>query len=59
MEKKKKKFDQSSYVRAYNKKHYARICLQVPPHIKEDWQKRAKAEGKSLTAWLISKTEEQ
>ena len=53
-----KKFDQNSYIQEYNKQNYARVCLQVPPKIKEEWQSKAKAEGMSLTAWLISKTKD-
>lgn len=51
-----KKFDQNSYIQEYNKKNYSRVCLQVPPKVKDDWQARAKAEGMSLTAWLIKMT---
>lgn len=51
-----KKFDQNSYIQEYNKKNYSRVCLQVPPKIKEEWQERAKASGMSLTSWLIKMT---
>lgn len=50
------KFDQNAYIQRYNKQNYARVCLQVPPKIKEEWQSKAKAEGMSLTAWLIKMT---
>lgn len=50
------KFDQAAYIQQYNKQNYARVCLQVPPKIKEDWQERAKASGMSLTSWLIKMT---
>ena len=53
----KNKFDQTAYIQQYNKQNYARVCLQVPPKIKEDWQVRAKAEGMSLTSWLIKMTQ--
>ena len=49
-------FDQNAYIKQYNKQNYARVCLQVPPKIKEEWQAKAKAEGMSLTAWLIKMT---
>ena len=49
-------FDQNAYIQEYNKRNYARVCLQVPPKVKDDWQARAKAEGISLTAWLIKMT---
>lgn len=49
-------FDQNAYIKRYNKQNYARVCLQVPPKIKEEWQAKAKAEGMSLTAWLIKMT---
>lgn len=52
------KFDQNTYIKQYNKKNYARVCLQVPPKVKEEWRLKAKAEGMSLTAWLISKTKD-
>ena len=51
-------FDQNAYIQQYNKQNYARVCLQVPPKIKEEWQSKAKAEGMSLTAWLINKTKD-
>ena len=50
------KFDQRAYIRDYNKENYARVSLLIPPEVKADWQKKAKAEGLSLTAWLIKKT---
>ena len=50
------KFDQNAYIQRYNKQNYARVCLQVTPKIKEEWQAKAKAEGMSLTAWLIKMT---
>ena len=52
------KFDQNAYIQKYNKQNYSRVCLQVPPKVKEEWQLKAKAEGMSLTAWLISKTKD-
>lgn len=54
-----KKFDQAAYVAAYNKEKYARVCLMIPPEIKAEWQAKAKAEGLSLTAWLIKKTKQE
>ena len=53
------KFDQRAYIRDYNKENYARVSLLIPPEVKADWQTRAKAEGLSLTAWLIKKTKEE
>ena len=50
------KFDQAAYIQRYNKQNYARVCLQVPPKVKEEWQANAKSEGMSLTAWLIKMT---
>ena len=52
----KDKFNQKEYIQAYNKQNYARVCLQVPPKVKEEWQAKAKSEGMSLTAWLIKMT---
>lgn len=52
----KDKFDQNSYIQEYNKKNYARVCLQVPPKVKEEWQTKANASGMSLTSWLIKMT---
>ena len=54
----KDKFNQNTYIQRYNKQNYARVCLQVPPKVKEEWQLKAKAERMSLTAWLISKTKD-
>lgn len=51
-----KEFDQIKYIQEYNKEKYSRVSLLVPPEIKAGWQERAKAEGLSLTAWLIKKT---
>lgn len=53
------KFDQRAYIRDYNKENYARVSLLIPPEVKADWQAKAKAEGLSLTAWLIKKTKEE
>lgn len=50
------KFNQAAYIQRYNKQNYARVCLQVPPKVKDDWQARAKASGMSLTSWLIKMT---
>lgn len=50
------KFNQTAYIQRYNKQNYARVCLQVPPKVKDDWQARAKASGMSLTSWLIKMT---
>ena len=53
------KFDQRAYIRDYNKENYARVSLLIPPEVKAGWQAKAKAEGLSLTAWLIKKTKEE
>ena len=54
-----RKFDQIKYIQEYNKENYARVSLLVPPEVKADWQTRAKAEGLSITAWLIKKTKKE
>ena len=50
------KFNQKVYTAEYNKAKYARVSLLVPPEVKTEWQERAKAEGMSLTAWIIKMT---
>lgn len=39
----------------YNAKAYDRIALSVKKGKKEEYQKRAEAEGLSLSAWIIKK----
>ena len=52
-----KEFDQIKYIAEYNKKNYDRLTLMVPKGLKDQWKEQAKAEGMSLTAWIIKKTE--
>lgn len=50
------KFDQSKYIQAYMKEHYARIEIKCRPEIKEELMRKAKAAGfTSLSQYLIKK----
>lgn len=52
------KFNKIAYNAAYNAANYARIELKVPKALKAEWERKAKAEGMSLTAWIRKKTEQ-
>ena len=54
----KKQFDQFKYQNEFNKNNYDRITVLVPKGKKAEWQAQAKAEGLSLSAWIIRKIEE-
>lgn len=41
--------------RAWEKENYERIALNVPKGTREKWKASAKAEGKSLTEWIVEK----
>ena len=43
--------------RKYRAKAYDRIELQVPKGTRERWRALAEAEGKSLTAYIVSRVE--
>ena len=53
-----KQFDQFKYQNEFNKNNYDRITVLVPKGKKAEWQAQAKAEGLSLSAWIIRKIEE-
>lgn len=39
----------------FNRNNYDRILLAIPKGLKAEWQAKAKAEGLSLTNWIIKK----
>lgn len=41
----------------YNKKAYDSILFRVPKGKKEEYQRRATAEGKSLNQWITERVE--
>ena len=49
----KEKFDQIQYVRDYNAEHYERFTLLMPKGIKDELKAKAKAEGKSLSSYIL------
>ena len=49
------KFDQSKYIQAYMKEHYARIEIKCRPEIKDELMRKAKAEGLTLSQYLIKR----
>lgn len=53
-----KKFNQAAYTAAYHKEHYDRIEMKIPKGLKAEWQAKAKAEGLSLTEWIMKKIRE-
>lgn len=59
MSKDKNTFDQIKYQNQYNKEKYDRLTLMLPKGKKDKWREQAKAEGLSLTAWIITKIEEE
>lgn len=50
-----KKFDQSKYIQAYMKEHYARIEIKCRPEIKQELAAKAKAAGLTLSQYLIKR----
>ena len=49
------KFDQSKYIQQYMKEHYSRIEIKCKPEIKEELMRKAKAEGLTLSQYLIKR----
>lgn len=52
-----KKFNQAAYTADYNKKNYDRVELKLPRGMKTKWQEEAKAEGLSLTEYIMQRVE--
>jgi uncharacterized protein (DUF1778 family) len=55
MAEKAEKFDQSKYIQAYMKEHYARIEIKCRPEIKQELAAKAKAAGLTLSQYLIQR----
>ncbi len=41
----------------YRAKAYDQVCIQVPKGTRDRWRALAEAEGKSLTAYIVSRVE--
>lgn len=52
-----KKFNQAAYTADYNKKNYDRVELKLPRGMKAKWKEEAKAEGLSLTEYIMQRVE--
>ena len=50
-----KKFNQSKYIQAYMKEHYARIEIKCRPEVKQELAAKAKDAGLTLSQYLIKK----
>lgn len=48
-----KKFNATNYKRAYNDEHYERFTLWMPKGMKGELKAKAKAEGKSLSSYIL------
>lgn len=61
MEYEKKPFDQIKYQNEYNKANYDQVLINIPKGEKARWKEMAKAEGLSLSAWILKQinTEEE
>lgn len=50
-----KKFDQNKYIQNYVKENYSHVHLTCKPEIKEELMRKAKAEGLTLSQYLIKR----
>ena len=50
-----KKFDQNKYIQNYVKENYSHVHFTCRPEIKEELMRKAKAEGLTLSQYLIKK----
>lgn len=50
-----KKFDQNKYIQNYVKKNYSHVHFTCRPEIKEELMRKAKAEGLTLSQYLIKR----
>ena len=50
-----KKFDQSKYIQNYVKENYSHVHFTCRPEIKEELMRKAKAEGLTLSQYLIKR----
>ena len=49
----KAKKNKMEYIKGYSKKNYARLSVDLPKEDLKAWKERAKAEEKSMRAFLI------
>ena len=50
-----KKFDQNKYIQNYVKENYSHVHFTCKPEIKEELMRKAKAEGLTLSQYLIKR----
>lgn len=50
-----KKFDQNKYIQNYVKENYSHVHFTCKPDVKEELMRKAKAEGLTLSQYLIKK----
>jgi len=50
-----KKFDQSKYIQNYVKENYSHVHFTCKPDVKEELMRKAKAEGLTLSQYLIKR----
>jgi len=50
-----KKFDQNKYIQNYVKENYSHVHFTCRPEIKEELMRKAKAEGLTLSQYLIKR----
>lgn len=50
-----KKFDQNKYIQNYVKENYSHVHFTCRPEIKEELMRKSKAEGLTLSQYLIKR----
>lgn len=50
-----KKFDQNKYIQNYVKENYSHVHFTCKPEVKEELMRKAKAEGLTLSQYLIKR----
>lgn len=50
-----KKFDQNKYIQNYVKENYSHVHFTCKPDVKEELMRKAKAEGLTLSQYLIKR----
>lgn len=50
-----KKFDQNKYIQNYVKENYSHVHFTCKPDVKEELIRKAKAEGLTLSQYLIKR----
>ena len=55
MAEKAEKFDQNKYIQNYVKENYSHVHFTCKPDVKEELMRKAKAEGLTLSQYLIKR----